>query len=316
MALDTFTTARFRKACWWLVGLGAALTAMSFLGGASWAVELFCHFRVQYAWGFALLTVVLALTRSWKLVVAGAVLVAIQVVLIAPSYIAPAKAETLPEQRLRVVYANVNGANREHQRVLDLLRSEQADIVVIAELRAPLLDALQPLRDEGYPTFITHPRRDNYGIALLAKRELDGGVETLGGVETPPAIVARDPAAKLTVIGLHPPPPMNGALSAERDRQLDAVIERVRSIDGNVVLLGDLNMTPWAPKFGELLGAGLLDSREGFGVQTSWPASWPAPLRIPIDHCLVSPEVVVTQRRIGPEIGSDHRPIVVDLLLP
>jgi endonuclease/exonuclease/phosphatase (EEP) superfamily protein YafD len=82
------------------------------------------------------------------------------------------------------------------------------------------------------------------------------------------------------------------------------------------MVLGDLNLSPWSPYFGDLLSsAGLRDSREGFGIQASWPTAVPL-LRVPIDHVLYSPEVVINHRQIGPDVGSDHLPVVVDFSLP
>lgn len=78
------------------------------------------------------------------------------------------------------------------------------------------------------------------------------------------------------------------------------------------MLLGDLNVTPWSKHFQQLLDrTGLLDSSSGYGVQPSWPNfSWL--LRIPIDHCLHSSDIVIDQRKVGPDVGSDHYPIIVD----
>ena len=82
-----------------------------------------------------------------------------------------------------------------------------------------------------------------------------------------------------------------------------------------MVLLGDLNCTVWSPYFGRLVrDSGLKDSSRGWGVQPSWPAgNWL--LRIPIDHCLHSPEVRVVRRGIGPDVGSDHFPVIVEMQL-
>lgn len=53
----------------------------------------------------------------------------------------------------------------------------------------------------------------------------------------------------------------------------------------------------------------------GFGVQTSFPSNlWL--LRIPIDHVLVACAIGVDDRRIGPEVGSDHLPVITDLVVP
>ena len=92
-----------------------------------------------------------------------------------------------------------------------------------------------------------------------------------------------------------------------------AAIELARAAPNPVMVLGDLNATSWTPYFAELiLAGGLSDSRRGFGVASTWPGFMPLPLRIPIDHCLVSREIGVRERRVGQPVGSDHRPIVVD----
>ncbi|ELR98939.1 hypothetical protein GLO73106DRAFT_00027820 [Gloeocapsa sp. PCC 73106] len=34
---------------------------------------------------------------------------------------------------------------------------------------------------------------------------------------------------------------------------------------------------------------------------------------IPIDHCLISPEIKVTSIYTGADTGSDHRPLIINL---
>jgi len=60
--------------------------------------------------------------------------------------------------------------------------------------------------------------------------------------------------------------------------------------------------------------SGLRDSSRGFGVQPSWPAMMPL-FYTPIDHCLVSENVVIHGRQTGPDLGSDHLPVVVEFSL-
>ena len=117
----------------------------------------------------------------------------------------------------------------------------------------------------------------------------------------------------MTIIGTHPLPPGNSETWRLRNEQFEALARLCRTQTDAVVVIGDLNTTSWSAHFGTLLaGTRLRDSRAGFGVQATWPAWSPLP-RIPIDHCLVSPEIVVRQRFIGPDVGSDHYPLVVDL---
>jgi endonuclease/exonuclease/phosphatase (EEP) superfamily protein YafD len=59
----------------------------------------------------------------------------------------------------------------------------------------------------------------------------------------------------------------------------------------------------------------LHDAAAGRGWQATWPTFLP-PLGIRIDHALVSGGIRVNSFQRGRLQGSDHRPIVVDLLLP
>lgn len=49
------------------------------------------------------------------------------------------------------------------------------------------------------------------------------------------------------------------------------------------------------------------------GVFPTWPANFPL-LAIPLDPCLVGSEICVARKRIGPNLGSDHKPLIVDLV--
>ena len=61
--------------------------------------------------------------------------------------------------------------------------------------------------------------------------------------------------------------------------------------------------------------AASLDILGGQGVQATWP-TWFWPGMIPIDHCFVGAGVVVTGRRVGADIGSDHLPVHLSIALP
>jgi endonuclease/exonuclease/phosphatase (EEP) superfamily protein YafD len=116
------------------------------------------------------------------------------------------------------------------------------------------------------------------------------------------------------VLAVHPPPPRHRDWWKLRNRQLEEIANLVRSHSGTWLVLGDLNTTPWAPSFRRLVRAsGLVNSALGHGLDPTWPARWPWPLRIPIDHCLHSPALTTINRRVGPAIGSDHLPLIVDI---
>jgi endonuclease/exonuclease/phosphatase (EEP) superfamily protein YafD len=80
-----------------------------------------------------------------------------------------------------------------------------------------------------------------------------------------------------------------------------------------MILLGDLNTTAWSHAFQKLVKQmDLKDSRKGYGLQITWPSMMPI-LGITIDHCLISDTISVLDHKIGPNIGSDHYPVYVEV---
>ena len=72
--------------------------------------------------------------------------------------------------------------------------------------------------------------------------------------------------------------------SWSRNEQLLKLAEFARQTPHPLLLLGDLNLTPWSPYFERLLaGSGLRDSRDGRGLFPTWPVGWP-PLWIPVSY--------------------------------
>ena len=161
------------------------------------------------------------------------------------------------------------------------------------------------------------PREDNFGIALYSKYPLvQSEIRQVGEADVPTVIAELElPDGRLTVIATHPLPPGGPEYSRLRNDQLARLPGIVKQASSPVLLLGDLNATPWCSHFKRLLSqSGLRDSSQGRGVLGTWPTYFPI-LLIPIDHCLHTAGVHVVGRAAGPKIGSDHYPLVVDFVL-
>ncbi len=68
-------------------------------------------------------------------------------------------------------------------------------------------------------------------------------------------------------------------------------------------------MTPWTPAFAWLDTNGW---RRASGLRPSWGST----LGIPIDHVLATSHWRAASQQRGPELGSDHWPLLVELNLP
>jgi endonuclease/exonuclease/phosphatase (EEP) superfamily protein YafD len=120
----------------------------------------------------------------------------------------------------------------------------------------------------------------------------------------------------ISILALHPPTPVRTDKFNNRNQQFARAAALLKSTSGVRILIGDLNTTMWSPYFADLIReSGLRDVRKGFGLNCSWPLPLPSFLQIPIDHCLVSDDLVVAGVTTGKRTGSDHRPLVVSLRL-
>lgn len=288
--------------------------AMGLLGRLAWFLDLASHFPVQQAALLGLVAATLLVRRRWAWGAAAAILAVVNLAAFAPGWSGRRPA---PEGRsLRVVSLNVFIRSHRYVDVAAMLDGERPDVVALIEVNARWADALSPLRVR-WPHVISEPREKSFGMMILSRLPiLDSSVEDLGETDrvTLRARIAT-PDGPVTLLVFHPPPPVGPDRSRRRDLELRALAGLVRTIDGPVVVVGDFNCTPWSVHFRSLLrDSGLSDSRKGFGIQASWPSPL-LPLMIPIDHALVSDGVAVVDRRLGPRVGSDHLPLIVDVAL-
>jgi endonuclease/exonuclease/phosphatase (EEP) superfamily protein YafD len=215
----------------------------------------------------------------------------------------------------RAMLINVNSELGDPRLVLDAISAEQPEILVLEEVTASWMRAMGGLTN-ALPYWVASPREDNFGIALFSNHPLLAkNILFLGEAELPSILASVTLDGRVVeILATHPLPPVGATYTALRNEQLDRVAECVKD-RSPLLLLGDLNMTPWSPSFRRFLEqSGLQDSANGYGLQPSWPTQF-SPLGIPIDHCLYSRDIHITHRRTGSRVGSDHLPLIIDFTL-
>ncbi len=294
--------------------LAIVATVLGFFAGATWFLELPSHFRVQHLVVATTLAVVQAFRRRLRWTFALFAVVLIE----GSSVLSVARPTPLAShgdaQPLRVVTLNVLTSNRGFDRVMRHLRSVDADLVLLLEVDESWVAALEPLGDL-YPHRLVQPRADNFGIALLAKRPLDG----LRVFELPGSVVPSIGGKlawngmEIALLGTHPLPPVGREYASSRNRQLAAIARWAAEQSGNALVLGDLNVTPFSPRFAPLLGDGhMVRAHAPWSIGATWRVDEPW-FAAPIDHVLVSSSIGVVRVVVGPGVGSDHRSLQVDL---
>ena len=118
----------------------------------------------------------------------------------------------------------------------------------------------------------------------------------------------------VTVLGVHLHWPLGPTNSRLRNAELAAIASFAAAHSEPLIVAGDFNITPWSRHFRTALErSGLHDSAAGHGLAPSWPAQFP-PLGIRIDHCWISRHWRSTDVRLGPASGSDHLPLIAELV--
>jgi endonuclease/exonuclease/phosphatase (EEP) superfamily protein YafD len=287
-------------------------TLLGFLGGASWLLDLLAQFRVQYLYALVIAAGILAGLSRWRAAAVAWTAAAVNLWLILPLYLPPSAQPDPAAERVHLLTYNVNAGNPRHDAIVDYIAGEQPDVALLLEVTPELDRRLTEL--DGY-RIASRARRDSFGIALLIRndRYVTAGLVRMDGTDLP-AVHGTVIAGRFgfQILGIHPPPPMSGRMSAERDRILELSADWAEATPFPRVVAGDFNATRWSHAFGWLQAAGLRDSARGFGVQPTWPRGL-GPLGIPIDHVVHSGELAVVSRRTGPHLGSDHRPVHVVL---
>ncbi len=289
------------------VAAGALAGAFASLGHLAWWLELFTHFRVQYAVWLAGCCLALLWLRRPGLALAALALAALNAAPLLYYYAGGPERPPAVGPQFKAVLINVFFLNGDHERVLAYVRDAGPDAVVFLEATASWVQDLRSLKD-------VLPYQARVGEIFVASRR------PLEGLRAAP-LAARDDGAvvfqtwvdglPLTLIGAHADWPLGPRAAAERNAQLEALGRLARAVDAPLLVLADLNTTAFSPVFRTLLEqGGLGDCAAGRGLHPTWPALFP-PLYLQIDHCLRGPGLEVTQLTTGPFVGSDHYPLEV-----
>ena len=302
----------FNRFAWSSAGVITVLSILGLLGKLHWTLDGLSHFRVQYLQLALLIAGVCLWVRRNKCAAVLILIAAFNYIFIFPLYL-DKPAATGVEKPMRAMLLNLNASNGNTELVLRTITNASPDLVFMEEVTPDWAFELSRLADH-YPHSIIEPRDDCFGIMLLSKHPLSRGAVVEIGTAGVPSITAdvHLPHGDVSVIGTHPLPPLGPAYAKSRNHQLAALPEAVQAQRHPVLLIGDLNVTQWSPYFTKLLReSGLKDSMKGFGFQPTWPSN-KAFMRIPLDHVLHSPEIIIHNRMVGSKTGSDHLPVIVD----
>lgn len=297
------------------------IVVLSFFGGQIWFFDLLSNFQLQYFFFFSITLLYHLLKKNIRLVLYAFAF------FIFTGYLTFSILLEKPEQPagetpLRLISFNITYYNKNYEEIANYFRSQSPDILILAEVNDDTFKELA----ERFPDYMTQKFQKrthaNHGPAIFSKLPAEK-IEIMYAEQNQliPVIKAQLQIDNriLAVYAIHPPTPVLPYTAKLRNTILKNLGEQISTnpTQTNIVVAGDMNITPWSKHFRDFLEtSGLKDSRRGQGLGLSWPSFIPIPgLRIPIDHVLLSPQIKVLNRSNGPSLGSDHLPVIIDFSL-
>lgn len=215
----------------------------------------------------------------------------------------------------KILQVNVLKYNTDPSKLKALIEKEDPDLIVAAEVREPFCKMLDELRFK-YPYQMQEPReKARYGMAVASKLGLTSQEHlALGGPDTlSMAFRLMHDGREISFLSMHPATPNTNI--AARDREFAEAVKHFGARRGDIVIVGDLNATPYCPALKKLCRSlNLRNARERHGIGGSFPVFLKVPfMRLPIDHVLAGENLHAHGFRLGPDIGSDHYPTITTL---
>lgn len=308
---------------WTILLLAAALatvTALPFSGRHQWWIRMWDFPRVQIAIGHALLLGLGAAAEGWARWVAlgvGAAGLAVHLRRIRPFTPLARREMRFAAPRgdgheVTVMAANVLLENEHPDRLARLVAEVDPDVLLLMETDERWVAALGPALAR-YPTVLASTEVEYYGMVLATRLPVEGAeLLELTHDRTPSAFAdLRTPGGRrFGFVGLHPQPPVPGVDTQERDAQILYAARFARKTDLPLVVMGDFNDAAWSDTSRTFKHYGeYLDPRRGRGLYASFHAR-NILIRVAIDQLFVTEEVAVVDFRLGPDVGSDHFPVI------
>ena len=313
-----------------LNGLKLAAAGMIFLLIAGWmqnihpAFDSPSHFRLHLVSALVVTGLVLLVFRCWVWAMAGLLVAAISIGLTLP-YLPgsgginaqAALVENIdddPANILRVVQANVRYNNAETHKASKIIAAAKPDIILLQEITRISEGILTDFED-SHPHQVFCHRQGVGSVAILSRFPLGNPNRRQClwrlGFARADFVINGKPVAFASFHSRWPWP-------FSQPRQLQALRPEFEQLGHPVILAGDFNATPWSAAVQQT--AEITGSKIASGLHFTWgsPATQLRQLMgpvLPIDQIMISPELSYLSRRVLPDSGSDHYPVLTRIRL-
>lgn len=294
-------------------------TVMSFFGETFYIFDLASHLRYLLALAAGILAIALVSVRRRVGLALAVLTFGINAGAVAYWHMPARGLDEQPFPALdrepvgvRMLVANLGAHNTEYAPFDTLLSELEPQIAVLIEPPRGWLEALRERPGYPYKHVATH---EGAGVMVISQLPTDSQTVFIEGR---PAIQSTlfYAGRRVRVLSIHPPPPVSAEQASDHADTLRAAASLLDpSIGMQRWLVGDLNTTMFSARYlGLERATGLRNVRKGRGIMPTWPA-WLPWLGLPLDHVLVGPQTRVSTVRVTRAFGSDHRGLLVELVI-
>lgn len=248
--------------------------------------------------------------RRWRWVVAAAAMALWPCAWTAP-YL-PGRTTEAAESTITVMSVNLRGDSDDFTWMAAWAGGNVADVLFFQEYTAAAAAQLGPLL-EAFPHRHVHVKENVLGTAIYSRYPLADEKTAWLAPHTYASLFATVTinGREIRLVNVHAPPPTRAAYYETRNAVLRTLPAELAGIS-DVIVAGDLNVTPWSPVYRKLVTwAELDDARRGRGIHGTWPQA-AGPFALPIDFVLTRGSLeTVAFRAVA--TGSDHRAVLAEI---
>lgn len=253
-----------------------------------------------------LLTIAILLLRRYAIAAIGGIGIALMLVSIVPQQVPDQLPVDTDARPVTLMWSNMFVRNPVPQKILPWIAKKQPDIVVLVEVTNRQRDALSGILRDSYPYVVvlndmvvaskypvTKPRARVRGFAAYL-------------------MTVNTPHGRINLVAAHLTRPWPFTPTGVQPYQFDHLYDGLKPIpETKMILVGDFNSSPYAAHIRDF--AKRRNMSVTYGLAGTWPSVLPAFGRGSIDNVLVSRDLELSNRDVGPYTGSDHSPVYVEI---
>jgi endonuclease/exonuclease/phosphatase (EEP) superfamily protein YafD len=332
---EGFLTPRKRATIAWVsVGALAIVASASLAPHAGWFADLIAALAAQWLMLGVVLCLTMAALRRWPQALVAAAVSASFVAVLLPGRATMSDPQSPAPPGFRVISVLQMNANTMNERAADVFRlimEIDADIVSLLEAPTELVHQIrdsQEITRRYNPFYMAEGAKAAWPI-LLTRWEQRGGPDWAPGPlwRTSPqggegfVMRVEHPEGPFFMLQTHAVSPRSRGRWSTGNDLVARLAQRVRMdlepLRLPIILACDLNSPPSGWRSRRLVSDCSLRRAKPLRIPAGTFPSWlPWPLTIPIDDVFVSPGVTVRSWRSIAIPGSDHRGVIVELLVP